>query len=255
MKKHEEKKHYSDQGGENVVHMYTPFSLAVGDNYDYLRTKPWQAFRTAALHAVVVVLLRPFFFLNCGMIIRGKEKPKHLKGTGFVAVLNHVNVMDAPMAACALGFRRIYYVSAASNFCIPVIRHLIRGCGAVPLTSEASQVIRLFDEMEKALKAGAIVQMYPEGVLIPYSDELRPFKRGAFLMASQADVPVLPLVISYRRPRGLWRWLKKKPCLTLSVLEPVIPDSTLPLRDRTQKLQSDCRTAMEQQLQKSMTEQ
>ena len=43
--------------------------------------------------------------------------------------------------------------------------------------------------------------MYPEGEIAPYSRELRSFKNGAFHFAVKNDVPVLPMVFVFPKPK------------------------------------------------------
>lgn len=239
------KKHYSDRNGENVIHMPTPFPYAIGEDYDYLRTGILPSVSYYFFHTLVLIILRPYLFIANGLIIRGRRNLAGLRKTGFIAVSNHAHVMDCAMIGCAAGLRRMYCVTLASNFCIPVIRHLVRGLGGVPLNDSPSEVNRLFINMEIALKSGKAVLMYPEGVLVPYFSGLRPFKRGAFKLAADAGAPVLPLRVVFREPRGLRKYLRKKPFVTLDILPPVWPDASLPARERSQRLQQNCRAAME----------
>lgn len=238
------KQHYTDENGENVIHMYTPFALDIDDGYDYRRKGPLSTAWFYIIHTFVISILYPSFLIVNGLRIHGRKNMRALRGRGAVTVCNHFHVLDSPMVSCGIGLRRTYYVTLASNFCIPVIRHLVRWLGGVPLGQSPAQIKRMFSEMETALREGKIVQMYPEGVLIPYSDGLRAFRRGTFLMAAEAGVPVLPMVFTYRAPRGILRRLRRRPFLTLEILPAIFPDESLPMHRRSQRLLDDCRAAM-----------
>lgn len=239
-----EKKHYDDRGGENVVHMPTPFAFGIGEDYDYLRRSPASKFLYYLIHSLATTILWPYFKLVSGFRIVGKENVRQVRGRGVVVVCNHVHTMDSPMASSALGFRRLYAVTIASNFCIPVVRHLVRALGGVPLDGSLSQMRHLFSAMNEALRGGSAVLMYPEGVLIPYCRELRPFRAGAFKLACDANAPMLPMRISFREPRGVWKRMRKKPLVTLTVLPPIYPDAGLPQRERCREMQRRCFDAM-----------
>ncbi len=239
------KKHYSDRSGDNVIHMFTPFTYAIGEDYDYLRTGRLKTGSYFFFHTLVLLILWPYLLVANRLTIHGREHMRSLQRKGCVIVSNHAHIMDCAMIGCAAGFRRVYYVTIASNFCIPVIRHLVRGLGGVPLDQSPAQLKRLFFNMEATVKNNKAVLMYPEGVLIPYCEELRPFKRGAFKLAAEAGVPVLPVRISFREPRGIWKHLRKRPFVTLDILPPLLPDAALPARERSMKLQCDCQAAME----------
>ncbi|HLT11746.1 MAG TPA: glycosyl transferase family 1, partial [Micromonosporaceae bacterium] len=61
---------------------------------------------------------------------------------------------------------------------------------------------------------------------------LRNFKRGAFHLAAQARVPVVPVAIRWAEPTGLSRLYRRKPTMVVSVGEPIEPTMTDPGQDR-----------------------
>ena len=216
-----------------------------GARYNYLRRSAPAVCGYYLFRQFALIVLWPYFLLLNGARIRGRRNVRALRRTGLVAVCNHVNAMDSPLASEALGLRRTYYVTLSSNLRIPFVRLLVRGLGGVPLGENPAQLCRLFENMELALRAGKAVMVFPEGQLEPYSPGLRPFRRGAFVLAADTGVPVLPMRITYREPKGLLRRLRRRPFLTLNVLPPLRPDMTLPPRERSLALQRACREAME----------
>ena len=87
--------------------------------------------------------------------------------------------------------------------------------------------------------------MYPEGILYPYFNDLREFKDGAFKIAARSNVPVLPLVITFRKPHGIYRLYKKKPCVTLRILPPIFPSASVSNRKNAMELKNKCYDAMQ----------
>jgi len=81
------------------------------------------------------------------------------------------------------------------------------------------------DNMDKAIAYGSVVCMYPECYLLPYYKGVRKFKKGAFHIAIKNKCPILPMVVTFREPDGIFRYIKKKPCVTLTVLEPVYTEN------------------------------
>ena len=220
-----EKSNQAGQSAENehVFHMWEPLPFSVKPGYDYRRTGLLARGCYHAIRVLVSIILALFNRFAFGFRITGRNHLKALGDLGFVSVCNHVHPMDCTMVGLALLPKRLYYVSLARNFKIPVIRHLIRFLGAVPLADNPCGVKELFHEMKASLEIGDAVQMYPEGILYPYYDGLREFKPGAFYLAVSANVPVLPMLITYEQPRGLMRLYKKKPCLTLNILPAIYP--------------------------------
>ncbi len=86
--------------------------------------------------------------------------------------------------------------------------------------------------------------MYPEGSIEMYCDHLRKFSDGAFTIAVDANAPVLPVVITPRERKGLWKLLKRSPCITLTVGDPVYPEDCGSHRKTVRKLREDVEAEM-----------
>lgn len=239
---------------ERVFRMWEPLPFSVGEDYDYLRRGFFKRLGSGLLTAVVSLILGVFNRLAFGMRIDGRENLRALDGRGAVSVCNHIHQMDCTMARLALLPKRVYLLSLDSNFRIPVVRHIIRWLGAVPVSRDPQQIRTLFDRMGDALQAGDMVHIYPEGVLVPYDAGLRGFHNGAFRIAVDNNAPVLPMAIVQAQPRGLLRLIKRKPCLHLHILPPVYPSQTLARRKAIVDLHDRCRAAMEQALRDSQAE-
>jgi 1-acyl-sn-glycerol-3-phosphate acyltransferase len=104
--------------------------------------------------------------------------------------------------------------------------------GGVAVPPTLSGLALFFSEMELFLAKGRIVHFFPEGELKPYYTGLRDFKQGAFHLAAQARVPVVPLSIRFTPPTGLRRMLSRKPTMVLVIGEPLVPATTDPRTDR-----------------------
>ena len=236
--------HVSDERPTHVVHMRHWGSFTTPDGYDYLRlgrgaTAGYWAFRVvldiAAWLATRVVL---------GVRVRGRRNLQAVRG-GFVSVSNHVQTLDCGMVLQALRGHRVYLLSIESNFSIALSGQFVRWGGAVPLSPNHRQLHELVVAMGDALGHGDVVHVYPETALLPYHRDLRAFATGAFNLAVRNHVPVLPMVITQRERRGLWRVLKRKPCLTLTCLPAIYPDESLGRVDATYDLAERCWQAMD----------
>lgn len=231
---------------DHVVHMWEPLSFEVKENFDYRRRGPVSRLTTGIVFPLAAIILEFLDHIVFGLKIQNREKVRELKDTGFISVCNHVHYMDCTMLALAFSDHRpIHFVSLASNFRIPFVRHLIRILGAVPINSRPQDMKRLFSEMTAALNDGAVVQIYPEGILVPYWEGIRSFQKGAFYLAAQSGKPILPSVITFHRPRGIYRLYKRKPCIHLTFLEPVYPTPNDTSREEILRLQKVCRERME----------
>ena len=117
-----------------------------------------------------------------------------------VIVCNHVSFVDAVVIA-ALVRRPIRFVMDHRIFATPVISFIFRTMRAIPIASardDAGMMERAFEESAKALKAGEILCIFPEGKITD-TGELQRFRPGLQRILAQAPVPVIPLAL-----RGLW---------------------------------------------------
>lgn len=100
-------------------------------------------------------------------------------------------------------------------------------------------------DAEKTLKGGMSVVIFPEGSR-SWDGKMIPFKRGAFMLAGEFRLPVVPLTIegSFRAmPRTTYNVTPTT--ITLTIHKPVYPGEN---GFNTRKLMADCRTAINSSL-------
>jgi 1-acyl-sn-glycerol-3-phosphate acyltransferase len=235
----------SDNLNRHVVHMPTPYVYRVDAKYRFInRNVFFRLGSTVLFYLIALPLLDIVSRLFFGLKISGKKNLRYLKG-GAVTVTNHIHALDSPMVACCLFPRKPFFASLKSNFEIPVVRHLVRLLGGVPIPESPKALHAFMESMRKALEKGRIVHFYPEASLWPWHDELRPFRNGAFHLAVKSGVPVLPMVFTYRKPGALRSKLRKKPLVTLNIGEPTYPKYLGSERACVHEMRSTVRSKME----------
>ena len=120
--------------------------------------------------------------------------------------------------------------------------------GGVPIPTKLCTLKDFNAEIKRAIEKGSFVCMYPEGVLWPYYEGLRDFRDGAFKIAAFSKCPVVPLVITFREPKGLYRLYKKKPCVTMTVLPAVFPPDDLSPRAGAEAVKDECLSKMKEEI-------
>ena len=185
---------------------------------------------TAFYYVVAVPLL--FLWTRVALGVRTEGEKRLPRAGGALTVCNHVHYLDSVLVALALFPRRVVFTSAPMNLENRLYGPLVRLLGGVPVPHSAAGLPLFFTEMELFLAKGRIVHFFPEGELKPYDTSLRDFKRGAFHLAAQARVPVLPLSIRFTPPRGLRRLVSRKPTMVIVIGEPIVPTTTDPRNDR-----------------------
>ncbi len=130
---------------------------------------------------------------------------EHVPRAGnFVLAMNHQSHFDA-LVLLAHVHRHLRFVAKRELFDIPVFGQALRATGNLPVDRAGSQRDReTLKEAVTALKERTSVVFFAEGTR---SDDglLRPFKKGAAVLAIQAHVPLLPAAVAGTReilPKG-----------------------------------------------------
>ena len=117
-----------------------------------------------------------------------------------VLVCNHVSFVD-PLVILAASPRPIRFVMDHRIFRTPVISFVFRTARAIPIAPQKEDpelLAKAYDEVAKALAAGELVCIFPEG-RITDTGELYPFRTGIRRIVERTPVPVVPLAL-----KGLW---------------------------------------------------
>ena len=230
---------------DHVLHMWEPLPFSTPRGYDYTRRRADKTLGTFLLRTVVVLVLSVYHYIMFGFRIKGRENLKALGDRGAVTVCNHSHTLDCTMVSMALYPRRTYTVTLESNFRIPFVRHLMRWLDGVPLAEEPHCLGEMMRAMGEAARQGSYIHIYPEAILLPYCGHIRHFKPGAFRLAAENGLPVVPMVLRQVPPRGLFRLYKRKPCLELVLLPAVECPQRGSVRQKAQALSEACFAAMD----------
>jgi len=185
-------------------------------------------------YGVAVPLL--FVWTRVVLGVRSEGKSRLPRG-GALTVCNHVHLLDSVLVALAMFPRRVVFTAAAFNLTNPWYGGLVRLLGGVAVPRTTAGLPMFFSELSLFLAEGRIVHFFPEGELVPYDTNLRDFKRGAFHLAAQARVPVVPLSIRFTPPRGFRRLIRRRPTMVIVVGEPIVPATTDPRSDRNIRME------------------
>ena len=202
------------------------------------RSRIFRFFSWIFYYCIAVPLLFLWLKLVFGLKVCGRENVKKARKTGAISVSNHVYLLDCAMNAVALWPKKVIFTSLGSNFKIPLAGWVLRLAGVMPIAANRQEMPVFLDELKRLLKKRRLVHMYAEGHLINYYAGLREFNKGAFMFACEAQVPVLPIVISWRRRRGWFKlFFPSKPCPTITVGEPAEADYMLMKGNQIRDLQ------------------
>ena len=138
------------------------------------------------------------------VVLHGGERL--VPGEAHIFVSNHVSWYD--VLALVLVLPQYSFVAKAELFRVPLFGAAARAVGTIPIERENRKAaFQSYEEAAVRIRAGRNVVVYPEGTR-GSSYALRPFKKGPFVLAIAAGVPVIPTLIHgtiEANPRGTLR--------------------------------------------------
>jgi len=157
------------------------------------------------------------------VIIEGKENASG--DVPYVIISNHQSILDILFINC-LGYD-LKWVSKIENMKVPFVGWYLRMADYIIINrGDPDSKEQMMEKSMLSLSRGTSVMMFPEGTRSVNGD-IGFFKRGAFQMAINAGVPILPIVLD-----GSGGTLPKHGLVfttghrvKLKVFEPVNPDS------------------------------
>ncbi len=155
--------------------------------------------------------------------IEGREKA--VTGATYMIISNHQSMLDILLLNCLR--YKFKWISKIENINLPFLGWYLRMAGYITVNrgNEESKA-EMLEKSYRCLKRGISIMIFPEGTR-SLNQEIGFFKRGAFQLAIQAEVPILPILID-----GTGGILPKHGLIfgsghhiTIRVLDPVQPAS------------------------------
>ncbi|NLN81419.1 MAG: glycosyltransferase [Clostridiales bacterium] len=199
-------------------------SISVKDKNEYHRGFIFKLFARLFYTGIASPILLLWTRFVLGVKVYGRKNLRGLKGA--LTVCNHVHLLDSALVGLAVFPRRVIFPTLPQNVKTLWPGKLVRVLGGFAIPDSIMELKTFFDEMEFLLMKNHIVHFFPEGELKPYDTGLRSFKKGAFHLAAQARVPIVPMSITFEAPKGLMKIIRKKPVMRLHVGRPIEPVDT-----------------------------
>jgi 1-acyl-sn-glycerol-3-phosphate acyltransferase len=155
-----------------------------------------------------------------GVKVRVHGYENATSGEPHIFVSNHVSWFDIPSLAKVLP--RYKFVAKAELFKVPIFGPAMRAAGMIEIQRENRKAaFGAYDVAAERIRAGNSVVVFPEGTR-GQEYPLRPFKKGPFVLAIAAGVPIVPIIVHGTieiMPRGsLWA---RPGTIDIHLLEPV----------------------------------
>lgn len=221
-----DKKSLEEESKEQLekIDSWRKLQFNIDENYDYIPKKVSFKIASNLLYFYIAFpILKLLTKIIYDLKIEGKENIRNLN-QGAITISNHVLVLDCAMIGIACEKKKVYFTALEDSFKIPFVRKLIKLLNAIPIPTNREKRNGFINALDILLEDKKIVHFYPEASLMPYCKEIRNFKSGAFVFSIRNNVPIVPMIFTFREPKGIRRIFKKKLDVTLKILKPVSPN-------------------------------
>ena len=152
----------------------------------------------------------------------------------YIYMSDHRSNFDIPVLLGCLPIQ-FRWLAKAELFKIPIFGRAMSGAGYVKIDrSNRESAFKSIDQVAAKMKNGVSVMIFPEGTRSE-DGNVKPFKKGGFVMAVDTGAPIVPVILRGTRSimaKGSWRINPGD--VTLSIEKPI--DTTGYTRDTKEDL-------------------
>ena len=113
----------------------------------------------------------------------------------YVLVCNHYSYLDIPCILAAVSTQPIRFMAKISLFKIPIFGWALGRAGFIPIDRKNRRTaVKSFDLAASRIRKGNTIVIFPEEGRTKYR-QMKPFQRGAFLLAIRAQKTIVPLAL------------------------------------------------------------
>jgi 1-acyl-sn-glycerol-3-phosphate acyltransferase len=226
-------------------------------DFPYYHKQWWYRLWQVYYQWVPLTIMSLVTIIRLGLKIKGRKwlwiYRKELKN-GAVSIGNHLLPWDYFAIRTALWPRRQYFVMWGGNY---FIKHGIQRVysGGIPIPENLEGKKSFFKALKEVMQDGHWMHFNPEGHLYYYYQDVRPFFKGAFHLAVDNNKPIVPMGISLRPAKFIYKWFKKNiPLATIEIGEPLFPNMNLPFDEAVEDLKKRSHEAVSKLVEKNTPE-
>ena len=237
---------YPQVQNEHMMKVVEKYKPVLDENYIYRDKSFGWRFRHFWVNVFLDTLVRLVVVIRYAVKVEGREnlrRNKKLLKNGFVTVSNHVIEWDFLTILHAFFPRKAYFPVWSRNMETPMAPWF-KAIGGIPVSTSIHAEKNFIQAMDSVLQDKKWLHVFAEGSMWYFYPAIREFQRGAAFFAIRNKVPIIPVAVSYREPKGIYRLFKKYPNLTVHIGEALFPDPTKSGKSAEQDLTNRARTSV-----------
>ena len=213
--------------------------FVMDENYPYYEDNFHYWLNYVLDYAKFWCLVHPLLKILYGLKVERNGIMKRYKKefrNGAITICNHCFRWDVPSVIAAT--RKHFWIPMIGENMMTDDYWHMKYIGGIPVPSTMAAMKKYNEAFDKHHELGHWFHVFPEGINWKWYKPLKPFYKGAFSMSYKYNMPLLPLYINYRPRTGIYKLFGKKdePLLTISIGEPIFPDTTKPRKVEVDRL-------------------
>ena len=129
----------------------------------------------------------------------GKEKIKPYKKQGYFVYGNHTqSFADTFIITNTIYPKRNFLIVNPENVSMKFLGNFVQMLGAIPIPSNKKAMKNFLESIEKKIKKGYAITIFPEAHIWPYYTKIRPFKEVSFRYPVDLKVPSFCVTNTYQ---------------------------------------------------------
>lgn len=235
---------YPEQSDEHMLPVKRVRKVCIDENYNFIDNSFSFKFKQFWLRVGVTCLVFPLLKIAFGLKIHGKKilkQNKQVFKNGAITISNHVFMWDYLAILKAIRPNFPHFPAWKTNMEGPN-GPVIKLIGGIPIPTDSFAGMSAFKKViDEELTNNRWIHFFPEGSMWFYYPDIRPLKLSVFKFSVIHDKPLIPLVFSFRKRRGIYRLFRGKnlPCVDLHVGTPIFPDREMDVTSAAEKMRNE----------------
>jgi len=150
------------------------------------------------------VLWSDFILFFMGMFPIKNKKLITKPNTPYIFVANHISMIDVMLLVSTVRKNPLVFIGKKELEKIPIYGYIYKRTMILVDRSSNESKKRVFKQTKEKLNSGISIAIFPEGTVPDLEVELAPFKHGAFTMAIEHQIPIVPMTFLDNKKRFPW---------------------------------------------------